>query len=170
MEPVTGVKNLKCKFQFGNTVIEIEGLGQEDTIIVDKIASLMDVVIDSISSSDIQVVETLEPEDSMEDVVETKAEENKPEKRGGKRITRISPKLDELCTSGVIANVTPEEIMKMMKEKYALTATKSSVIMALNRRLNKTISRVAEPPGSENYKYTYHQPKAAAEKEALKTA
>jgi len=169
----TAARNLRCKFQFGTTVIEIEGIGSEDTRIVDKIVELMDAVIGSALTDDIL------PEDdqSTDDVVKTdettkdekSAKPEKKETRGGKRIPWISPKLEELCKLGLIVNVTPDDVAKMIKDKWAANAPRAGVTMALNRRLNDTIIRSEDPPGSGNYKYTYSPPRVAPSKEAPKT-
>lgn len=166
MESNTGVQNLKCKFQIGNATIEIEGVDPHDEMIRGKIAELMDTFIESLSEVDIlvtndELVENVAtgPSDKESGV---SGDTNKPAKkdnRGGRRIPWVAEAIEDLAKTGKIINVTPEDVIKMIKDKTASNPDRPAVIGALNRRLGKDMIRTADPPGSDTYRYSYQPPK-----------
>jgi hypothetical protein len=166
MESNTGIQTIKCKFQFGNASIELEGISSDDDMMRGKIVELVDAFTDSVSEVAIQAIyETQEAESEDEDSADSDANKTgKKSNRGGKRIPWIKKEIDDLCKAGKVANATPEEIMKMIKDKSALAPTKKGVTNALNRRLGIDIIRTEDPPGSSTYRYTYQRPKEEPKK------
>ncbi len=166
MDSNTGVQNLKCKFQFGNASIELEGVDPKDDIIRKKIAELMDAIIDSVSEIGIQSTEdSLEGDAEKDKESDDSGDVDKPEKkenRGGKRIPWVAKGVKELCKAGKITNVTPEDVMKIFKDDLAMNPDRAAVIKALSRRLGTDMVRTVDPANPAIYRYTY-KPKETKE-------
>ena len=79
--------------------------------------------------------------------------QEKPQKRGGARTGVIAPAIDELVKEGFLTDFkTASQVLEELRRKTVPVSDVARVIMAMNRRVPKTLERIKDNQGRWVYR------------------